>query len=197
MLGSISGMPISAVQRTESSLMPVPIHTRGAGWKLRGWMPTASRSRGPSLTHGYIGNEQATNRSIRDGWLDTGDVARLDEDGYLYIEGRADDMIQTGGENVHPQAVEEVLATMPGIQECAVYGIPDDHWGQRVTAAVVTTQGADVDEESVREFCRGRLAGYQVPRTVVVLPELPRTATGKVVRTRLVEDTVASLGTKR
>lgn len=149
--------------------------------------------RGPSLTHGYIGNDEATKRSIVDGWLNTGDVARLDEDGYLYIEGRADDMILTGGENVHPQAVEEVLATMPGVQECAVYGIPDEHWGERVTAAVVTDAGADIDEEKVRAHCRQHLAGYQVPRTVLVLPELPRTATGKVMRTRLVEQTVEAV----
>ena len=112
----------------------------------------------------------------------------LDEDGYIYVQGRSDDMIQTGGENVHPQAVEEVLITMPGIAECAVFGVPDPHWGQRVTAAVVPDPddtGAALTEQGITTWCTGRLAGYQVPKTILMLDELPRTASGKVKRTAL------------
>lgn len=98
-------------------------------------------------------------------------------------------MIQTGGENVHPQAVEEVLITMPGIAECAVFGVPDPHWGQRVTAAVVPDPddiGAALTEQGITTWSTGRLAGYQVPKTILMLDELPRTASGKVKRTALV-----------
>lgn len=148
--------------------------------------------RGPTLTDGYLGDEAATRAILVDGWLNTRDVGHLDEDGYVYVEGRSDDMILTGGENVHPQAVEEVLGTMPGVQECAVYGVPDEHWGQRVSAAVVVDPGRNVAESDITEYCRQRLPRHEVPRTVILLPELPRTATGKVVRARLVDATLTS-----
>ncbi|MFW0786482.1 AMP-binding protein [Gordonia sp. CPCC 206044] len=136
--------------------------------------------RAPTLTRGYIGNQEATGRVLIDGWLNTRDVGFVDADGYIYVEGRSDDMIQSGAENVHPQAVEEVVITLPGVQECAVYGTPDPHWGQRVTAAIVADR--DISESEVIEWCKARLAAYQVPKVVVVLSELPRTATGKVQR---------------
>lgn len=145
--------------------------------------------RAPSLARGYLGDPEATSRVLVDGWLNTRDVGSLDEDGYIYVQGRSDDMIQTGGENVHPQAVEEVLITMPGIAECAVFGVPDPHWGQRVTAAVVADPddiGAALTEQGITAWCTGRLAGYQVPKTILMLDELPRTASGKVKRTTLV-----------
>ena len=144
--------------------------------------------RAPSLTRGYLGNPEATSRVLVDGWLNTRDVGFLDEDGYIYVQGRSDDMIQTGGENVHPQAVEEVLITMPGIAECAVFGVPDPHWGQRVTAAVVADPddtGDRLTAEAIRSWCTVRLARYQVPKSIVMLHELPRTASGKVKRTAL------------
>ena len=131
---------------------------------------------------------EATSRVLVDGWLNTRDVGFLDEDGYIYVQGRSDDMIQTGGENVHPQAVEEVLITMPGIAECAVFGVPDPHWGQRVTAAVVADPddtGDRLTAEAIRSWCTVRLARYQVPKSIVMLHELPRTASGKVKRTAL------------
>lgn len=146
--------------------------------------------RAPTLTHGYIGDAEASRTLIADGWLNSRDVGRVDEDGYVYIEGRADDMIVTGAENVHPQAVEEVLAAMPGIQECAVYGVPDEHWGQVVAAAIVADP-AKVTEADVVAHCKDRLAGYQVPRRMLFVSDLPRTAAGKVIRKQLSDMTTA------
>lgn len=141
--------------------------------------------RAPSLTKGYLGNPEATGRVLVDGWLNSRDVGFLDDDGYIYVLGRSDDMIQTGGENVHPQAVEEVLATLPGVTECAVYGTPDDHWGQRVTAAIVADAVTTLSADDVIAWCSGKLASYQIPKTVIFVDALPRTATGKVKRTEL------------
>ncbi|MDL9935327.1 AMP-binding protein [Gordonia sp. ABSL1-1] len=145
--------------------------------------------RSPCLTLGYLNDPEATARVLVDGWLNTRDVGFLDADGYIYVQGRSDDMIQTGGENVHPQAVEEVLIAMPGVAECAVFGAPDSHWGQRVVVAIVvspTGDAAAVTESAVARWCTGRVAGYAVPKSVVILDELPRTASGKVKRTALV-----------
>lgn len=114
-----------------------------------------------------------------DDWLATGDRARIDADGYVYIDGRMDDMIITGGENVQPAEVEAVLESHPGIEECAVYGVVDERWGQRVVAAVVAPE-ADPDE--LIAHCRDRLAHYKCPSQVVAVEVIPRTATGKVRR---------------
>lgn len=142
--------------------------------------------RGPSLTKGYLNNPEATARVLVDGWLNTRDVGRIDEDGYIFIEGRADDMICTGGENVHPQAVEEVLIALPGVEECAVFGLPDEHWGQRVAAAVVTDDGHALTKADVTQWLTGKLARYQIPKTILFIDALPRTASGKIKRTDLV-----------
>ncbi|WP_235737670.1 class I adenylate-forming enzyme family protein [Nocardioides alcanivorans] len=110
----------------------------------------------------------------------------MDADGYIYIEGRSDDMIITGGENVHPGEVEQVLAELPEILESVVFAAPDERWGQRVCAAVVA-RTPELDAATVMAHCRARLAGYKVPRTVVFLTELPKTATGKITRSTLPE----------
>jgi acyl-CoA synthetase (AMP-forming)/AMP-acid ligase II len=137
------------------------------------------------LMRGYWGQPELTDTVLRDGWLYTRDAGWLDEDGYLYIQGRIDDMIITGGENVQPAEVERVLGELPGVDECAVYGVPDPRWGQRLTAAVVLKPAAELDEATVIEWCRTRLAGYQVPKSVVLVPMLPRNATGKLLRREL------------
>jgi acyl-CoA synthetase (AMP-forming)/AMP-acid ligase II len=116
------------------------------------------------------------------GFLDTGDVGRFDEAGRLYVEGRADDMIVSGGENVYPQEVEEVLATHPGIAEAAVAGVPDARFGQRLQATVVLRPGHDLTEDDVRTYVRERLARYKVPRDVRFVKALPRNETGKILR---------------
>lgn len=135
---------------------------------------------------GYTGGDSAgRSDDTLDGLVATGDVGHLDARGRLSIDGRADDMIVSGGENVYPQEVEDVLHEHEEISDVAVLGIPDEEFGQRLAAWVVPTDGSDLDEEDVRAFVRERLARYKVPRDVMFVDDLPRTATGKVRRRAL------------
>jgi 2-furoate---CoA ligase len=134
---------------------------------------------------GYWNRPDADEKAIRDGWYRTGDVGRLDEDGDLWVVGRVDDMIISGGENIHPVEVEEVLARAPGVREVAVIGVPDDRWGQRVVACVVAEEGvtaADLDA-----FCLAAddLARFKRPREYRFVPALPKSPSGKILRRML------------
>ena len=120
-----------------------------------------------------------------DGWLHTGDLGRIDDDGFLFVEGRTDEMIVTGGENVSPGEVEDVLVRHPEIIEAAVVGRPDPEWQQAVTAVVVLSNGSSISSEDVRKHCASSLASYKVPKRVEVVAELPRTASGKLHRSAL------------
>jgi fatty-acyl-CoA synthase len=124
----------------------------------------------------------AGGREVIDGFLDTGDLGHLDAAGRLFVDGRADDMVISGGENVFPGEVEEALAGHPGVAEAAVVGVPDEEFGQRLRAFVVARPGAAVDADGLREYLKGRLARFKVPRDFVFVPRLPRNALGKVVR---------------
>ena len=145
--------------------------------------------RGPLLFDGYLDDGAATAEVLVDGWYDTGDLADVDEDGYLSIIGRAREVIRTGGEAVSPGEVEAVLATHPGVAEVAVVGIPDTEWGEVVCAVVVVAPGtAAPDVEALRATCAATLAPYKHPRRVVVVDRIPRTAaTGQVQRRLLAE----------
>jgi acyl-CoA synthetase (AMP-forming)/AMP-acid ligase II len=145
--------------------------------------------RGPLLFDGYLDDGAATAEVLVDGWYDTGDLADVDEDGYLSIIGRAREVIRTGGEAVSPGEVEAVLATHPGVAEVAVVGIPDTEWGEVVCAVVVVAPGtAAPDVEALRATCATTLAPYKHPRRVVVVDRIPRTAaTGQVQRRLLAE----------
>ncbi|HET9010630.1 MAG TPA: o-succinylbenzoate--CoA ligase [Gemmatimonadaceae bacterium] len=140
--------------------------------------------RGPVVMAGYAGRPEDTARAIVDGWLHTGDIGRLDADGYLYVLDRRDDLIVTGGENVYPAEVEAVLLSHPSIAEVGVVGIGDETWGQRVVAvARLGDATAILDGASLEALCRSRLAGYKVPREFrLVVEPLPRTASGKLRR---------------
>jgi O-succinylbenzoic acid--CoA ligase len=135
---------------------------------------------GPTVTSGYWGNPDATGAAIRDGWLHTGDIGRLDGDGYLFVLDRRDDLIVSGGENVYPAEVEATLLAFPGVIEAAVVGLPDARWGQRVEAVLVVGEGYRAD--GLDGFLRERLAGYKMPQMVRTAPELPKTASGKIQR---------------
>ncbi|HYC82122.1 MAG TPA: acyl-CoA synthetase, partial [Solirubrobacterales bacterium] len=135
--------------------------------------------RGPQLTPGYLNRPEETAAAYRDGWFATGDVGYLDEDGFLYIVDRKKEMVKTGGFNVYPKEVEEAIYAHPDVVEAAVFGVPDRRWIEALTAAVVTRPGAALEGEEIRAFCRGRLAGYKVPKTVHVVEALPRTNFGK------------------
>ncbi|ORW85953.1 long-chain fatty acid--CoA ligase [Mycobacterium sp. IEC1808] len=135
---------------------------------------------------GYLNRPDATAETITDDdWVRTGDIGRLDADGYVYIEDRLKDMIITGGENVYGPEVESVLIEHPAIADAAVIGVPDDFWGESVKAIVVTTE--QVDPADIIEFSRRHLAGYKCPRTVDFVPSLPRNASGKILKTALRE----------
>ncbi|HEX3157879.1 MAG TPA: o-succinylbenzoate--CoA ligase [Gemmatimonadaceae bacterium] len=143
--------------------------------------------RGPVVMAGYAGRPDATARAIVDGWLHTGDVGHLDADGYLHVLDRRDDLIVTGGENVYPAEVEAALLAHPWVAEAAVFGVPDDTWGQRVVAVIRLAAGvlasADAAGETLRAHCRSQLAGYKTPREIRLATEpLLRTASGKLRR---------------
>ena len=129
---------------------------------------------------GYYGMPEATAEVIREGWLYTGDLARVDAEGFLYIVDRKKDMIVTGGENVAAREVEEILFTHPDILKAAVLGMPDPKWGERVTAAVVLRLGRDVSADEIRRFLKERLAGYKVPKEIVFVTDFPESGAGKV-----------------
>jgi acyl-CoA synthetase (AMP-forming)/AMP-acid ligase II len=137
-------------------------------------------ARGANVMLGYWKNPELTAVRLRGGWLHTGDLGTLDEDGFLYIVGRADDMIITGGENVHPREVEEVIVTHPAVAQCAVVGLPDPAWGEQVTAFVVCRAGQSATAEDIVSLCEERLAGYKRPRRVEFRDSLPMTLVGKV-----------------
>ncbi len=135
---------------------------------------------------GYLNQPEATADTITAGdWVRTGDVGRVEDDGYLYIEDRLKDMIITGGENVYGPEVESVLIKHPAVADAAVIGVPDDFWGESVKAIVVAT--TEIDAGDIIEFCRRHLAGYKCPRTVDFAPSLPRNASGKILKTTLRE----------
>jgi fatty-acyl-CoA synthase len=138
--------------------------------------------RGPQLTRGYWRQPEATASALREGWLHTGDVGSLDQDGYLTIRDRLKDMIVSGGENVYPRAIEEVLAQHPAVAEAAVIGVPDPRWGETVKAVIVPRAGSSPNADDLIAFCRQHLGGFEVPRSVDVVEALPRNATGKVLK---------------
>jgi fatty-acyl-CoA synthase len=142
---------------------------------------------GPHVMPGYWGLPADSAAAFTDGWFRSGDVARVDEDGYAYIVGRIKDVIISGGENIYPAEVENAILADPGVLECAVIGVPDDTWGEVGRAFVVGRDGAGVTEATVISSLTGRLAEYKIPRSVVFVSELPRTASGKVVKARLRE----------
>jgi O-succinylbenzoic acid--CoA ligase len=134
------------------------------------------------VTPGYWRQPERTARAFRDGWFRTGDLGSLDEEGYLFVLDRRDDLIVTGGENVAPAEVEAVLLAHPAVADAAVIGRADVEWGQRVVAAVVLRPGWRVSEQELLAWCRQRLAGYKVPREIRFVSALPRTASGKLQR---------------
>ena len=143
------------------------------------------RARGPTVTPGYWNDAAATARAFEDGWLLTGDLATIDAEGYLQIVDRKKDMIITGGEKVYSTEVEHALHAHPAVFECAVYGLPDAIWGERVEAAVVLRPGALAGKEELLAHVRQQVAGFKVPRGIRFLSELPKTGTGKIAKRRL------------
>jgi long-chain acyl-CoA synthetase len=143
--------------------------------------------RGDLVMQGYWNRADATAETLRNGWLHTGDVGHLDEDGYLYVTDRKKDMIISGGANIYPREVEEVICTHPAVQEVTVIGVPDETWGESVKALVVLRPAAQAAEADIIEHCRARLASYKKPASVEFLAELPKSAYGKILKRELRE----------
>ena len=144
--------------------------------------------RGPNVFSGYFRDADATDAVLtEDGWLQTGDMATVDDDGYIWIVDRAKDLVIVSGFNVFPAEVEDVLASHPDVAEVGVVGVPHPHTGEAVKAFVVAADGSDIDEETLIEFCLDHLARYKCPNKVLFVDELPRNTSGKLVRRRLLD----------
>ena len=141
--------------------------------------------KGPSMMAGYWDRPDETAEVMRGGWLHTGDLARMDEDGYLYIVERKKDMIISGGKNIYRPEIEEVLYRHPAVLEATVFGIPDDYWGEAVKAAVALKPGMELTEKELMEYCTQNLASYKKPKSVDFLEELPKSPAGKILKRAL------------
>jgi len=134
---------------------------------------------------GYWNNEKATADAIKDGWLHTGDLGHLDEEGFLYLTDRSKDVIISGGTNIYPREVEEVLLRHPSVFEVAVIGEPEPEWGEQVVAFVVLQPGETAHELDLEHWCRQEIASFKKPKRYVFLDELPKNSYGKILKTEL------------
>jgi long-chain acyl-CoA synthetase len=142
--------------------------------------------RGRNVMKGYLNNPEGTRAAFWEGeWLRSGDIGVFDDNGYLYIVDRLKDMVITGGENVYPREVEEVLYQHPAVEECAVIGLPDPEWGERVTAFIVPKAGEMVDSEALKSFLKNRLSPFKVPKDYITVGELPKSPAGKLLKREL------------
>jgi long-chain acyl-CoA synthetase len=137
---------------------------------------------GPGVMKGYLNQPEATAVTMRGGWLHTGDLAKMDEDGYIYIVDRKKDLIIRGGYNVYPREIEEVLYTIDDVLEAAVIAVPHQDLGEEVAAAVVLREGSSLTAEDIKQYVKERVAPYKYPRVVKVMKELPKTSTGKILK---------------
>ncbi|MFE5485774.1 long-chain fatty acid--CoA ligase [Streptomyces sp. NPDC056527] len=142
--------------------------------------------RGENVMKGYVNRPEATAEAVRDGWFHTGDLARVDEEGFYFVVDRKKDLIIRGGYNVYPREIEEVLYEHPAVAEVAVVGVPHDVHGEEVAAVIVRREGADVTAEEIREYVKERMAAYKYPRIVTFLAELPKSPTGKILKREIV-----------
>jgi long-chain acyl-CoA synthetase len=152
--------------------------------------------KGPQQCRGYYGMPEETAQAVRDGWFCTGDIGRMDEDGFLYIVDRKKDMIIAGGYNIYPRDIDEVLYRHPGVLEACTVGIPHEYRGETVKAYVVPRPGETVTAAELDAFCRKHLAAYKVPKIYEIVGSLPKSAVGKILRRELREMAVRAAGSK-
>ncbi|MCX7857114.1 MAG: long-chain-fatty-acid--CoA ligase [Deltaproteobacteria bacterium] len=143
--------------------------------------------RGECIMKGYWRMEEETKKKLKNGWLHTGDLGKMDEDGYVYIVERKDDLIISGGVNIYPREIEEVLYTHPKVSEASVVGVPDEHWGEIVKAIIVLKEGMEATEDEIVEFCAKHLASYKKPKSVEFWRELPKSPQGKILKREIKE----------
>jgi fatty-acyl-CoA synthase len=181
--------PEEAVERAGSAGRPLS-HTDLAVKRDDGTIADDGRGellmRSPATMTGYYGKPEETAEALADGWLHTGDLVEVDEQQYVTIVGRTKDMIISGGLNVYPKEIEDVLATLPGVGEVAVVGVPDERFGEAPVAVLVPREGESVDEDALERTCRAELSGYKRPRAVLMHDgPLPRNPTGKLLKREL------------
>ena len=146
-------------------------------------------ARGPRVMSGYWKDEEKTGKTIdKAGWVHTGDMGYVDEEGYFFLAGRATDMIIRAGENISPEEVEGVVLSYPKVDDAAVIGIPDDEWGELPVAIIVVKKGETATPEEIMEHCRANLASFKRPRSVFFVDELPRNQMGKILKKQLREE---------
>jgi long-chain acyl-CoA synthetase len=168
-------MPVFEVKCVDADGKDVGVNEVGELWV-----------RGAQVIRGYLNRPEATAEAITDGWLHTGDIARIDEDGFIFIVDRAKDMVLRGGENVFCAEVESAIFDHPEVAECAVFGVPDDRLGEEVGAAVVLALGSSLTADSIRSHCADRIAKFKIPRYIWRLSDpLPRNASGKYLKKQL------------
>lgn len=144
--------------------------------------------KGPNVMQGYYNNDEATQKSVQNGWLRTGDQGYRDQDGYYFISGRKKEMIIRGGENIYPKEIEEVLYEHEDIQDAAVVGLPDKKYGEEVAAFIVPRPGSSLTDKDVKQYLRKKVADYKRPRLIEIVYDLPRTATGKIQKIKIIEE---------
>ena len=141
--------------------------------------------RAPNVAKGYHNRPEEDAATFREGWLHTGDVGRMDREGYLYVVDRKKEMVLTGGENVYTSEVEAVLFQHPEVHEAAVVGVPDDEYGEALFAVIVPAPGRSLTEDEIIAHCRGKIGGYKIPRRMAFVDELPKSTMGKVLKNDL------------
>ncbi len=153
--------------------------------------------KGPQVMKGYWNKPEETAQALRGGWLHTGDIAKMDEDGYFMIVDRIKDMIKTVGENVYPREVEEVLFTHPKVKDAVVVGIPQEFLGEEIKAYIVLKEGVTATAAEIIQFCREQLSKFKVPKEVEFRKELPKTLVGKVLRRVLRDEEMKKIDPKQ
>ena len=154
-------------------------------------------ARGPSVMKGYLNRPELNDISFWDEWLRTGDIGYFAENGYLYISGRIKDMIITGGENVYPAEIENALSTREEVKECAVVGLPDEEYGERITAFIIPEENHRVDPAELKSFLKSRMAGYKVPKAFITVSDLPKSSTNKILKREIVRQYIESQNDKK
>ncbi len=150
--------------------------------------------RGHHIMKGYYGDPEATAKAIdKDGWLHSGDLGSMDSDGYVKITGRLKELIIRGGENIYPREIEELIFTHPKVSAVAVFGVPDEYFGEEVMAWIQLHAGATATQDEIRDFCKGKIAHFKIPKFISFVEEFPTTVTGKLQKFRMREIAVEQL----
>jgi long-chain acyl-CoA synthetase len=185
----VSKNPLHGVRKAGSIGIPVAnveMSVQDESGKMLGASETGEICvRGGNVMQGYWNQPEETEKVFRGGWLLTGDVGYRDADGYYYITDRKKDMLLVNGINVYPREIEEVIYHFPGVKEAAVIGVPDARRGEQSVAFIAASEGQTLDEKTLHEFIRSKLADYKVPKQIILLPALPKNATGKILKTEL------------